>query len=177
VSSIARLALVGCLAAADVAWAQPGQPFNARVVPVGAPGDSTWVINLPNGDVLHVITTAAMQAASIAFSERVALREKVAVYPPLIAAHERALDACTNARTLDAQFMQLQKEQIADYDTLATELKRLANPWVSWEAGIGRMRGDVAAVAGIGVKRVRGWLAVADDRRPSWFLGYSGSVF
>jgi len=153
-----------------------GTPVNATLHPIGDARDSMWIVVLGNGDTLHVITSSAHRENRRAFAERRAFREKAAVLDSLVAPYERTVNACLNVRALDAEMIRLQGEQIADYRRLTTRLERLTNPWMTWEAGVGRDSAGPALMAGIGVKRLRGFVT-AHEGRTAWFVGYSGRVF
>lgn len=169
---LATLSLVAAMPVTAPAQVQQGQPVQVMLVPKG---DGTYMTVLGN-DTLHVITTAMMKENLKAFAERKALREEVAALESLRAPYERVVNACTSARTLDAEVIKLQTEQIRDYKDLANRLERLKNPWLTWEAGLGGNRDGPGVMAGVGVKRLRAW-GVVQDVGSAWFLGYSGRVF
>lgn len=163
------------LALADEAAAQVPQgrqPVNATLIPRG---DSTYIVVLGK-DTLHVFPTSMVKLFERSLLELKARREEIAALESLQAPVERVVNACTNARAIDDDVIRLQGQQIADYKALANRLEKLKNPWVTWEAGVGRDSAGPALMAGIGVKSLR-VLGTVHDGRNAWFLGYSGRVF
>jgi len=145
---------------------------NATLTPRG---DSGWTV-VVGRDTLLVLSVSENKLLQSAVAQLHATQDEVVALQSLKAPYERVVAACTNARTLDAEVIKLQRDQIDDYSDLAHRLEKLKNPWMTWEAGVGRDSAGPAFVAGVGLKRLRAWTSLQDGRT-GWFLGYSGRVF
>jgi hypothetical protein len=129
-----------------------------------------------NGKAFRVLSDEEYRIMSSGLEELRIARQEIAALESLKTPYDTFVQVCTDARTLDAEVIKLQSEQIKEYKDLTKRLDRLKNPMVTWEAGVGRGDLGPAAIAGVGIWRIRGWLQ-AHENGTGWFLGYGGRVF
>jgi hypothetical protein len=167
---IVALSIIGPAAAhaQDTSWHQANVSLRRRAA------DGYEVVI--DGDTMRAITTNTMQVLLKQASDLKALQNDLDIAQSILPSYDRTVKACMSAHAIDADVIRLQGEQIDDYKSLAKRLETIQNPWLTWQAGVGRDAVGPAVVAGLGLKQLRGWIT-AQDGRTAWFLGWGGRVF
>ena len=156
-------ALLMAAAAPSSAACQPSSPVANATVVVLHTGDTVAIVG---ARTLALVSEANLKADLKRRADLDAALARIGTYQADSAAFVAFRVAAERALRNDSVMVQLQRQQIADLKKdveLHKEKLRKSAPLISVEAGGGLSRDGLAAIAGVGVRRLRVWGTLQDQ--------------
>jgi hypothetical protein len=151
------------------------QTQTAQVTPNG---DGTFTVVM-GGRTLLAVTDTVMKVFLRLRQDVVTLQAKQQVSDSTLAGYATYRSRAESLISADSAQIEVQKKQLADLRELVETQKKIIrklNPLITVEAGAGGTTNGLAAIAGVGIRRLRIW-GTLQEQGSGIFAGYQFSLW